>query len=239
METEEFSLFNGKLKLYQPKHGYRVAIDPVLLAASVPKEKFINSRILDMGCGIGTIGFCLLSRFKAEITGIDIQPELIEIAKQNTKQAGDIKFISGDISTYNADNPYDAIVMNPPYMHDGTLAKTTNKRLANAETEDIKFIDWAESAANNLNKGSYLFLIHRADRLDNILKDLQTAEFGSFTVFPLWPKKDVPAKRVIIIARKQKYAPLKLLSGLTLHKNQSYTKEAQEILSNKAELNTL
>lgn len=44
------ALLGGQLFLRQPKSGYRAAIDPVLLAAAVPKTEGL---VLDAGCGTG------------------------------------------------------------------------------------------------------------------------------------------------------------------------------------------
>ena len=45
--TSDDTLLGGRVKLRQPIDGYRVAIDPVLLAASVPARA--QDRVLDIG----------------------------------------------------------------------------------------------------------------------------------------------------------------------------------------------
>ena len=47
--TDDF--LGGKLRVKQPKKGYRAGIDPVLLAASV--NAHTGDNILDLGCGVG------------------------------------------------------------------------------------------------------------------------------------------------------------------------------------------
>ena len=60
----------GRVRLRQPAEGYRVAVDPVLLAAAVPAGP--GSRVLDLGCGVGAAALCLLTRVpEAEVTGWD------------------------------------------------------------------------------------------------------------------------------------------------------------------------
>jgi tRNA1(Val) A37 N6-methylase TrmN6 len=54
------ALLAGKVALWQPTRGYRVAVDPVLLAAAV--EPKAGDRVLDMGCGVAAISLCLLAR---------------------------------------------------------------------------------------------------------------------------------------------------------------------------------
>ncbi len=242
IKTEEFSLFNGKVKLKQPQKGYRVAIDPILLAASVPKNLFLDKKILDMGCGIGTVGFCILTRFKANITAIDIQEDLIEIAKENKLLTNsNINFICGNIINYRVDSNglYDAVIMNPPYMQIGNLPQNKIKKIANFETNDIGLTEWGVAAYKNLKSAGYLFLIHRSDRLDEILCKLKKANFGSFKIFPIWIREGEYSKRVIIVARKNKKSPLQLLAGLNLHTDSGYSKIANEIITNGKELRGL
>jgi tRNA1(Val) A37 N6-methylase TrmN6 len=61
-----------------------------------------------------------------------------------------------------------------------------------------------------------LTLIHRADRLDDILA-LLYQKAGEIAVLPLWPRAGEPAKRVIVRARKGVRGGTTLLPGLALH----------------------
>ena len=52
----EDSLLGGKIMMRQPVQGYRVAIDPLLLAASISVEP--GESVLDVGAGVGAAGLC-------------------------------------------------------------------------------------------------------------------------------------------------------------------------------------
>ena len=66
----------------QPVGGYRAAVDPVLLAASVPIQD--GDRVLDLGCGAGAIALCLLARVTdLLVTGIEQAPEMCDLAERN------------------------------------------------------------------------------------------------------------------------------------------------------------
>ena len=56
----EDRLLGGRVRLRQPAGGYRVAIDPIFLAASVPAEP--HQLVLDVGCGAGAAMLCLAAR---------------------------------------------------------------------------------------------------------------------------------------------------------------------------------
>ena len=78
-------------------------------------------------------------------------------------------------------------------------------------------------------KGS-ITLVHRADRLDELLAYLH-GRAGGIIVVPLWPGGDRPAKRVILRARRDVRTPLRLTSGLTLHHALGgFTEEALSLL---------
>ena len=73
-------------------------------------------------------------------------------------------------------------------------------------------------------------LVHRADRLDNILT-LLSGMAGDVTVFPVWPKHGRAAKRVIVRARKGIRTPMSLSAGLVMHEEDgAYTAAAEAIL---------
>ena len=55
------TVMGGRVILRQPADGYRVAIDPILLAAACPAQA--GETIADLGCGIGTVLMLLAWRF--------------------------------------------------------------------------------------------------------------------------------------------------------------------------------
>src|SRR5262247_3824907 len=91
------TVLGGRVTLHQPALGYRVAIDPILLAAACPAEP--GERVVDLGCGVGTAALCLARRVeRVHCTGIDLLPELAELANRNAEEnglAGRVSFIAG------------------------------------------------------------------------------------------------------------------------------------------------
>ena len=53
-------LLGGRVELRQPVNGYRAAIDPVFLAASIPAGA--GDSVLDAGCGTAAAALCLVAR---------------------------------------------------------------------------------------------------------------------------------------------------------------------------------
>ena len=242
-EVIETTLLRGRVKLLQPKVGFHASVDSVFLAAGVAlKDKY---KILDVGCGVGSVGLCVLARNKnISLTGIDIQPELIDLAHQNAvlnSVEDQARFFHGNIRTekHTEDNTFNAVVMNPPYLESGTHTASPEKIKATSHGEgELTLADWVKYAHRKLKQGGHLTMIHRADRLDDVIVALENKNwFGSLVIYPLWSHAGEDAKRVIIQARKERYAPVVLKAGMVIHREDGkYTAEADAVLSEAAAL---
>jgi len=241
LEIVETALLRGRVKLLQPKEGFRASIDSVFLAAAVNVKS--GDKILDIGCGVGSVGLCIaLRKEDIRLVGLDIQPELIEIANKNAKLNNledRVEFFCGNLKEEKLikNNDFNQVLMNPPYMKSGSHMASPNKIKATSHGEECSgatLENWIKYAHHKLKQGGYLTIIHRIDRMDNIISSLTKRRwFGSLIIFPLWSHKGEDAKRFIIKARKERYAPLSLKQGIIIHKeNGDYTDAAEEILSN-------
>ena len=87
-----------------------------------------GKEILDIGTGSGCIAISLAKNFpNAKVTALDISCDALSVAEENAKLNNvSIDFIKADIFKYQADNKYDVIVSNPPYVTDSE--KTLMKR---------------------------------------------------------------------------------------------------------------
>lgn len=244
-EIVETTLLRGKIRILQPKTGFHASIDTVFLAAAVPaKERF---RLLDVGCGVGSAGLCVLARKKGiSLTGIDVQQDLADLAHQNAslnKMEDLCRFFQGNIKNEKAieDNAFNAVMMNPPYLEGGAHTPSPEKIKATSHGEGASgatLEDWIKYAHRKLKQGGHLTLIHRADRMDDVIIALEKRRwFGSLIVYPLFSHEGEDAKRVILQARKERYAPLILKTGMILHeKNGQYTSAAKGILEEAKEI---
>lgn len=220
------TLFYGqRLKLNQPKEGYRPSIDAILLASSIQKGK----TILDVGCGIGTVGLCLKTRRpEVQLMGIDRQKENIEYAKQNAFQNNmDATFLKGNIKTLALPQTFDHVISNPPFyeLHKINAPQNKHKFLSNV-LHNITLKKWVHFCLKHSHE--YVTIIHLPESLPELLALFKP--LGDVKVFPIWSQGK--AQRIIIQGSKKSKAPLKLLQGLILQEDHAYTKEAQDILQN-------
>jgi len=244
-KPEEIYVLNKRVKLRHPAGGFRTSLDSVMLAAACPAKEGQN--ILDLGCGVGGAGLCVLTRVPdATLTGIDIQEDLISLAIQNAKANSltpRTEFLLSSVLDYEKLNkegngmPFEHVICNPPYQESGERlsSPSTAKETAHAHQEDVNLQDWVNCAVRNLKSKGSLTVIHRADMIDKIIKALDNSKgenrFGGTEIIPLWPKQGVPAKRVIIRTYRDSRAPAIIHPGIVLHnENGDYTEEAEGIL---------
>jgi len=243
-DVTENTLLGGRVRLRQPRSGYRVAIDPVLLAGAVPAQA--GERILDVGTGTGAAALCLLARVDGcEVVGIETQPDIARLAQGNAalNGAGDrFRVIEGDLRAPPAAlgmGGFDHAMANPPYLEPAaaTPARVAGKAAANIEGE-ASLTDWVAFCARMVRLRGSVTVVHRADRLDALLGAFRQHGLGAIVIVPLWPKQPGrDARRVIVSGRKGARTPLRLTPGLVLHRDDGgFTAEADAILREGAAL---
>ncbi len=169
LTTDTF--LNGRLTVYQNKNGYRFSIDSILLAGYVrPKA---NGLLVDMGCGCGIITLILAHRYPAlHLYGVEIQPGLAELARQNAAINGmreRITILEMDINTVTqkqSQGPVDIIVCNPPFglIRSGRINPNRERALARHEIA-MSLKDITAAAHRSLRTGGQFFIIYPVGRM--------------------------------------------------------------------------
>lgn len=239
----EDTLHGGRVRLSQPKDGYRVAIDPVLLAAAVPADA--DEVVLDAGAGTGAAALCLAARVQGcRVVGLELARELARIARDNIDTndlAWRVEVLAGDLATPPprlAPESFDQVMTNPPHLEAAAATAPPGRGRAGAHVEGRLDLDgWLKCCLRMVRPGGRLTLIHRAERLGEILAAL-AGRLGDVVVFPLWPLADGrPARRLLVQGRKGSRAPLRLVPGLVLHAaDGGFTAEAEAVLRHGAPL---
>ena len=236
------TLLGGRVAISQPAEGYRVAVDAVLLAAAIAGAA--GEHVLDLGCGVGSASLCLAwRRPDLAVTGLDREPVFLAAARGNAARNGmeaRVRFVEGDV----LDPPeairntrFDQVMLNPPYLKAGSATVSAHPLKAAATAEgDAVLADWIACARGALKPGGVLTLIHRADRLADVLAALGRG-FGAIVVLPIHPKRDRAAKRIVLRAELNSGEPLALLPGFILHQESgAFTAAAEAILRDGAAL---
>lgn len=243
--TTEDRLLGGRVRLRQPRRGFRAAIDAVLLAAAVPARA--GERVLEAGLGSGAAALCLLARLPdLGVVGIERDPSLAALAAANAAANGAAErlvVITGDIAApataraAAARGPYAHAMANPPFHRGGTPSPEPGRRTAMQEEAGAGLGVWIAALARRLAPRGTLTLILPPARLPEALAAAAAAGLGGLVLCPLWPRPGAPAKRVILQGVKGGRGPARLIAGLVLHREGGgYTEAAERILREGAPL---
>ena len=70
--------------------------------------------VLDVACGTGVLFPDYLKRGAASVTGIDISPEMVKIARSKFPE---VEVVCGDVETVNFDRQFDAVMVYNAFPH--------------------------------------------------------------------------------------------------------------------------
>ncbi len=238
----EDRLLGGRVRLRQPRRGYRAGMDAALLAAACGAGP--GERVLDLGCGPGAVLLAAAARRPgARFTGMERDPDALALARANIALNGlddRAEAFAGEVSGGFASlgRPrFDEALCNPPFFDDPTALRGPSADRAGAWLAEDGLRAWIGFLLSAVHDGGRIVLIHRADRLAEILTML-SPKAGSFRIRPVHAFAEAPAKRVLVQAIRAGKAPLVLLPALVLHDRSGakHTTETDLVLRGDAEL---
>jgi len=235
-EATQGSLLDGRLTFRQPATGYRTAIDPVLLAAAVPARA--GDQIFEKGIGAGAAALCLLARVPGcTIIGEETDPVAAALASDNATANGMdgrlvVRSPAAGQDTLAADRQaFDHLMSNPPFWEAGSGNRSPHPAKAAAHHEGHIGIDrWVADLCRNGKRRASITMIYPAARAAVLITALSPLA-GDLCLYPLWPKRGRPAKRLLVQARVGGKGPAHVLPGLVLHaEDGQFTEEAEAVL---------
>jgi tRNA1(Val) A37 N6-methylase TrmN6 len=236
----EDRLLDGRLTLRQSRDGYRAGMDAALLAAACDAKP--SQRVIEAGCGPGAALLAAAVRQQGvAFTGIERDEAALVLARENISlnSLGDrVDVVAGDVAqpfSHLGIKPFDAALANPPFFDDETTLRGPAPARRAAWIADDGLAAWTGFLLKAVREGGTITVIHRADRLGDLLT-LLGDKAGSFRIRPIQPFSDAPAKRVLVRAIKTGKAPLTLLPALVLHERDGakHSVEAEAILRGEA-----
>lgn len=238
LATSDDVLLKGKITIRQPVKGFRVTSDTLLLAAAIQAHP--GESLLDLGCGVGA-GLIAAGLRLPEVKCLGIEKEQDNFAlaqfnanENNMTQRMDLYHGNiADTKLFHMVGTVDHVMLNPPYYPatSHTLAKGALRRVAR-QTDELELGDWIQSANRFLKPKGTVTVIYPVSGMNYIVNFL-TAFAGGITILPLQPRTSQEPNRVIIQATKGSTAPLRLLSALVLHQDNTneYTQEAASYIN--------
>ncbi len=229
------------LKIVQDDDYFNFSLDSVLL----PNFVKINSRtknILDLGTGNAPIPMILSTMTDANIYGIELQKEIFDMAKESLKinnLEDKITLINDNMKNldkYFPANYFDVIVSNPPYFRLNEMSnvnETIQKTIARHEKE-ITLEEIVQIAKKFLNNNGTFAMVHRTDRLIEIIEEFRKNNIEPKRIQLIYPKDNTESNMVLIEGRKNGNIGLKILPPLIAHKqNGEYSEEVKKMFQER------
>jgi tRNA1(Val) A37 N6-methylase TrmN6 len=200
--------------------------------------------VIEAGCGAGAALLAAAARRPgARFTGVERDPQALALVRANIAEnamTASVEVIAGDVGLGFRSlrlAAFDAAIANPPFFDDPTAIRGPSPARSGAYMADDGLAAWVGFLIKAVREGGAITLIHRADRLADIL-GLMATKAGSVRIRPVQPFADAAAKRVLVRAIKTGKAPLALLPPLVLHGRDGakHTPEAEAILRGEAAL---
>ena len=236
-------LLAENLRIIQSPSVFSFSIDAVLLArfAYLPIQK---GNIIDLCTGNGIIPLLLSTRTKGNITGVEIQERLYNMAVRSVEfnqLTNQIHMINGDLKDMPdqlGKGKFDIVTCNPPYFD--TPPKgiiNENEHLAIARHEILCTLeDAVKTSSLLLKQGGKAAFVHRPGRLVDILTLMQKYRLEPKRLQFVYPKLGKEANTILVEGIKDGNRDLKILPPLIIYKeNNQYTKEIEEALFGKKE----
>lgn len=228
--------------LIQPAKGHRAGTDAVFLSAAVPKE----GSLIDVGASTGAVGL-MASRGqnRRNIFFIEQDSYLASLCQKNILLNNQDKAIVANCSLFDKKAlleyqilpvKADHVVTNPPFFDASQVTISPDRKRSEAHVfSNVTLNDWLTACARLVRPKGSLTLIHRAERITDILNFFETG-FGAVRIRFIYPKQGRSAHRVIVRAIKNSRALPQIDCPLILHQdNGFYTEEAEAINKGKKE----
>lgn len=226
---------NG-LRIIQKVDGFCYGIDAVLLAnfASVKR----GGRAVDLGTGTGIIPLIMSQKTEAgKLIGIEIQPEMAEMANRSVQYNG----LEERIQILNQDvrlavdilglATFDTVVTNPPYIkYGGGLLNPSDTKAISRHEILCKLEDIIKASSQLLRPNGAFFMIHRPDRLVDILCLMRQWNIEPKLLRMVHPYAEKEPNLILVHGHKFGNVQLKVMKPLTVYNSKGeYTDEVLNI----------
>lgn len=229
-------LIEGKLWILQFQEHFRFGIDAILLANWVKIRR--GDTVIDLGTGTGVIP--LLIAYKqnpVRVVGVEIQEEMATLAQRSVA----LNQLEARVEVYHQDlrqmktrfpaNSFTVVVSNPPYFPVGSGEQNLLDKKAVARHEvNCALRDLVGAAAYLLGTRGRFDLIHRAERVPEIFRELQAKGLEPKIMRLIQSRADQEPNLVLIEAVKDARPGLKIERHLVIYEpSGEYTDEVKEM----------
>ncbi len=225
----------NNLKIIQDPNGFCFGLDAVLLANFVEARK--GSKIVDLGTGTGIIPILLAGKTTdTHIKAVEIQSDVAEMASRSVilnQMEQRIEVLNIDLKEskkYLPTHQFDVVTSNPPYMHSEGLLNLEDKKAISRHEIKCTLEDVIETASRLLNFGGKFYMVHRPQRLVDIMILCRKYKLEPKRLRFVHSKNGKKPNLLLLECKKNSQPELKIIDPLVIYKEDgSYTDEIYQI----------
>ena len=212
------------LKIYQDTDYFNFSLDSMLLA-SFPKMTKRIKYVCDLCSGNAPIPLYLSLRFNGDIVGVEIQKHSYDLANMSIKENkldDRIKIINDNligISDKIGIHKFDLVTCNPPFFKVGNhnINPLDSKAIARHEIM-ATLDDIVKEAALLLNNNGHFVMVHRPDRLIEIIDTFRKYKIEPKRLQFVYPRIGEECNNILIDGVKDGNSGLNVLEPLYVYK---------------------
>jgi len=227
--------YKRKVIVCQNKKGYRFSVDAPILADFLPSHP--TQHALEIGTGSGIISLLALYKKKfSSICGLEIQPGLFNLAKQNAEENGfsqNLRVLNVDYNdVYNDFQGIRHIFTNPPYyeMHRGRLSPNPEIRDAKTETR-LTLSQLLENSHNILGKKGNLYLVLPYNRFNDLMRFISKPGWWIARLRLIFSFKDGNPERFLVQLTNTEVVSMEMAPLIIFKEKGVYTEEMDRVLT--------
>ncbi|MGL5541463.1 MAG: tRNA1(Val) (adenine(37)-N6)-methyltransferase [Erysipelotrichaceae bacterium] len=210
-------LHNTDITIFQSKEMFRMNTDTRLLGEFMRIKK--GEVVLDVGTNNGALLLYAAQKQPKKLIGVELNPQACELARYNLQYNGVpcFEIAQADAKDYVGEM-VDVVVCNPPYFethHNSNLNVNESLKMARHETY-LQLDQLMELLRRNLKEGGRFYMVHRAQRISDLLIALQGARMGVRTIQFIHDEHRDCASGVLIEAIKGQQANVKVLNPVVI-----------------------
>lgn len=179
-EDETVDDLQNGYRLIQKQDTFKFGVDAVLLADFAGVRP--GDKAVELGTGTGVIAILVYAKKKpGSITAVEIQPDIADMAARSImlndlQQYIEVKCIDlREAPELLGKARYDCVITNPPYVRRSSGINNPQETKAISRFEIMCTLeDVVHSARELLRPGGKLFMVHRTDRLADIIYTMRS-----------------------------------------------------------------
>ncbi|ARB78621.1 MULTISPECIES: tRNA1(Val) (adenine(37)-N6)-methyltransferase [Staphylococcus] len=228
-------LIKENLKVIQNDDVFSFSTDALLLGYFTEVRK--KDTIMDLCSGNGVIPLLLSAKGTQQIDAMEIQIQLVDMARRSFKYnhlENRLTLFHMDLketTQYFKPSQYSLVTCNPPYFKINQQHQHQKEAHKIARHEIMCTLsDCMKAAQHLLKQGGRLMMVHRAERLMDVLTEMRQVNIEPKRLHLIYSKKGKTAQTIVVEGRKSGKHGLELCAPFYIYNEDgSYSDEMKEV----------